>query len=162
MLFQTQEKVILLTSSFWGVGGGLSKSRKSRGLSLSVSTRGGVFSARGLKGVGWIRSRSAGLENEMSSLFPRGKKRWGCLFNVFMPRQICITTYLTAVVSFWYLVFNNYLTPRCRNYCVCVCVSKNKQKNSSNLSLSIQPSQHRKFQIGKNIWIYDSNDRCPL
>jgi hypothetical protein len=62
-------------SSFWGVGRGLSKSRKSSGLSLSVSTRGGVFSARGLKGVDWIRSRSAGLENETSSLFPGKKKR---------------------------------------------------------------------------------------
>ena len=41
-------------SSFWGVGAGLSKSRKSSGLSLSVSTRGGVFRARGLKGVIWL------------------------------------------------------------------------------------------------------------
>lgn len=64
----------LLTSSFWGVEEGLSKSRKSSGLSLSVSTRGGVFSARGLKEVDWIRSRSAGLENVMSSLLPGNKK----------------------------------------------------------------------------------------
>ena len=49
-------------SSFWGVGAGLSKSRKSSSLSLSVSTRGGVFRARSLKGVDCIRSRSAGLE----------------------------------------------------------------------------------------------------
>lgn len=68
-------ETLVLTSSFWGVGGGLSKSRKSSGLSLSVSTRGGVFSAKGLKGVDCIRSRSAGLENGMSSLFPGSKKK---------------------------------------------------------------------------------------
>ena len=66
-------KTLVLTSSFWGAGAGLSKSRKSSGLSLSVSTRGGVFRARGLKGVDCIRSRSAGLENGMSSLFPESK-----------------------------------------------------------------------------------------
>lgn len=50
-----------------------------------MSTRGGVFSARGLKGVDWIRSRSAGLENEMSSLFPRGKKGWGVCLMFLRP-----------------------------------------------------------------------------
>ena len=50
-------------SSFWGVGGGLSKSRKFSDLSLSISTWSGVFSAIALKGIDCIRSRSACLEN---------------------------------------------------------------------------------------------------
>ena len=49
-------------SSFWGDGGGPSIPRKSSGLSLRVSTEGGVFSAIGLKGVDCVRS---GLENGM-------------------------------------------------------------------------------------------------
>ena len=39
--------------SFWGVGADLSKSRKSSGPSLSVSTWGGVFRARAFKGS-WL------------------------------------------------------------------------------------------------------------
>lgn len=37
-------------------GGGPSKSRKCSGLSLRVSTGGGIFSSIGLKGVGCVRS----------------------------------------------------------------------------------------------------------
>lgn len=60
-----------------------------------MSTRGGVFSARGLKGVDWIRSRSAGLENEMSSLFPRKRKEkrvcvWDFTMMFFNPARFAL------------------------------------------------------------------------
>lgn len=92
--------MFLLASSFCGVAAvGLSKSRKSNGLSLRVRTRGGVFRDKGSNGVVWIRSRSAGLEKDPSSLWPvklfiYRQQMTFCHLNITkLPNQLFIEVY---------------------------------------------------------------------
>lgn len=78
-------------ASFWGVGRGLSKSRKFSDLSLTISTRCGIFSAVALKGVDCIRSRSACLENGIrynSSLeLQNHTSIWNSFLGILVPGQ---------------------------------------------------------------------------